>query len=107
MKNISGKTMIFYTFQSGSKNVEFNVTTFKKSAPQEPKIRDILYELPLDFMNNSFHFRFRSEFFEGDEKIIGWIDISNLLAKVPIINNSIFVKILKLPGDRENKLFNK
>ena len=30
---------------------------------------------------------------------IGWIDISNLLAKVPIINNTIFVKILTLPHD--------
>jgi hypothetical protein len=37
----------------------------------------------------------------------GWIDISNLSAKVPQINNSIFVKILKLPGDQSNKLFNK
>ena len=34
--------MIFYTFQSvyhiigqGSKSVEYNITTFKKSAPQE------------------------------------------------------------------------
>ena len=38
---------------------------------------------------------------------IGWIDISNLLAKVPIVNNNIFVKILQLPHDDHNKLFNK
>jgi hypothetical protein len=38
---------------------------------------------------------------------IGWIDISNLSAKIPMINNSIFIKILKLPGDKENKIFNK
>jgi hypothetical protein len=30
---------------------------------------------------------------------IGWIDISNLLSKVPLISNNIFVKILVLPGD--------
>ena len=36
---------------------------------------------------------------------IGWIDISNLLAKVPIINNAIFVKILKLKEHKHNKLF--
>lgn len=38
---------------------------------------------------------------------IGWIDISNLLAKVPIINGNIYVKILTIPSDKENKLFNK
>lgn len=36
---------------------------------------------------------------------VGWIDISNLLAKVPMIGNSIFVKILKIEDDRHNKLF--
>jgi hypothetical protein len=34
-------------------------------------------------------------------------DFSNLSAKVPQINNSISVNILKLPGDQSNKLFNK
>ena len=38
---------------------------------------------------------------------VGWIDISKLLAKVPIIGNSIYVKILVLPSDNDNKLFNK
>lgn len=38
---------------------------------------------------------------------VGWIDISKLLAKVPIIGNSIYVKILVLPSDKENKLFSK
>ena len=41
MKNITGKTLIFYTFQvlplqsQNRKEKEHNVTTFKKAAPQE------------------------------------------------------------------------
>lgn len=35
----------------------------------------------------------------------GWIDISNLLSKVPMIGNNIYVKILKIPSDNDNKLF--
>lgn len=34
-----------------------------------------------------------------------WIDINNLKAKVPQINGSVFIKILKLREPQHNKLF--
>jgi hypothetical protein len=37
---------------------------------------------------------------------IGWIDIHNLMAKVPMIAGSIYVKILKVKSNAHNKLFN-
>lgn len=37
---------------------------------------------------------------------IGWIDINNLMAKVPHVAGSIYVKILKVKSNVHNKLFN-
>jgi len=37
---------------------------------------------------------------------IGWIDINNLMAKVPLVGESIYVKILKVKSNAHNKLFN-
>jgi hypothetical protein len=45
--------------------------------------------------------------YDDDNDSVGWIDISNLSAKVPLINNTIFVKILRIPDDQHNKLFNR
>lgn len=38
---------------------------------------------------------------------VGWIDINNLVAKVPLVGGSIYVKILKVKSNNYNKLFNK
>lgn len=36
-----------------------------------------------------------------------WIDPSNLNARAPIINNAIYVKILKLNKEGDSKIFTK
>ncbi len=35
-----------------------------------------------------------------------WIDISNLNAKPPIVNKSIYMKVLELPSDGLSKIHN-
>jgi hypothetical protein len=36
---------------------------------------------------------------------VAWIDISNLESKVPLFNNAVYVKVLKLRNKVHNKLF--
>ncbi len=36
----------------------------------------------------------------------GWIDINNLIAKVPLVAGSVYVKILKVKSNAYNKMFN-
>ena len=38
---------------------------------------------------------------------VGWIDINNLMAKVPLVGGSVYVKILKVKSNGYNKLFNR
>jgi hypothetical protein len=38
---------------------------------------------------------------------VGWIDINNLMAKVPLVGGSVYVKILKVKANGYNKLFNR
>lgn len=36
---------------------------------------------------------------------IAWIDISNMESKVPLFNNAVYVKILKVKNKKWNRLF--
>ena len=82
MKNITNKTLIFYTFQVHDQplrtaNKKNTMLQPSRNPPLlkyihlhfQPKIRDVLHELPLDYSAKSYHFRFKSEFNEGDEKM--------------------------------------
>jgi len=40
-----------------------------------------------------------------DPKIIGWLDISNLSARVPLYENQVHMKVLQLPHERGSKIF--
>lgn len=37
---------------------------------------------------------------------VGWIDINNLMAKVPLVGGSIYVKVLKVKSNSLNRMFN-
>jgi hypothetical protein len=38
---------------------------------------------------------------------MAWIDISNYNAKVPLVNNAVYIKILELPNEGLSKIYNK
>jgi hypothetical protein len=53
----------------------------------------------LDLNHNLFKVKIKCKILFYYFYRVGWIDISNLLSKVPLISGNIFVKILQLPGD--------
>lgn len=89
-----------------------------------PKItvKDIITGFPLFQHKSNFHLRFKTVFQETEPKMFflfflqinhflllkshGWLDISNFNAKVPLINNAVYMKILETPNQNCSRIYN-
>eukprot|EP00331_Platyophrya_macrostoma_P004199 CAMPEP_0176421268 /NCGR_PEP_ID=MMETSP0127-20121128/9072_1 /TAXON_ID=938130 /ORGANISM="Platyophrya macrostoma, Strain WH" /LENGTH=282 /DNA_ID=CAMNT_0017801965 /DNA_START=19 /DNA_END=864 /DNA_ORIENTATION=- len=101
MKNIT----INYTLQKDeekSSYVYLLPPTFNNI--QELKIKDILEFFPLKNTGMKYHYRFKT-ITSRDPKIVAWLDISNLNARVPLYENQVHMKVLQLANERGSKIF--
>lgn len=59
------------------------------------------------FKMDTYHIRFKTVCEEVDPKITAWIDISNPNAKVPLIGDTIYAKLLHIKDGNNSKMTKK
>jgi len=94
---------VYYVMQPSeddSVNVFFLPTNFKSLA--EVKIRDVVSNFPHAGNGRFYHFRFHT-ICDKDQK--SWVDISNLNARAPVIDNRIYVKVLEISQPHHSRIF--
>lgn len=94
---------IYYVMQPStddSLNVFFLPPTIKNQA--DVKIKDVVNHFPHRDSGRFFHFRFYA-ICDKDQKT--WVDISNMAAKAPIVDNKILLKVLEIEKPHYSKLF--
>ena len=97
---------IYYVMQPSiddSLNVFFLPPAYRNLS--EIKIKDVVVHFPLKDNNNNkyFHYRFYAVC-DKDQKT--WVDISNMNAKAPVVDNKILLKVLELSEPHHTKIFN-
>jgi len=94
---------IYYVMQPSvddSLNVFFLPPNLKSQS--DVKIQDVVNNFPHRNNGKFYHFRFYA-LCDKDQKT--WVDISNLQAKAPVVDNRILVKILELVQPNYSKVF--
>jgi hypothetical protein len=94
---------IYYVMQPSvddSLNVFFLPPNLKSQS--DVKIQDVANNFPHRNNGKFYHFRFYA-LCDKDQKT--WVDISNLQAKAPVVDNRILVKILELSQPHHTKIF--
>lgn len=83
-----------------SLNVFFLPPQIKSQA--DVKIKDVVTNFPHRDSGRFFHYRFYA-ICDKDQKT--WVDISNMTAKAPIVENRILLKVLEIEKPHYSKLF--
>jgi len=94
---------VYYVMQPSeddSVNVFFLPTNFKSLS--EVKIRDVVSNFPHAGNGRFYHYRFHT-ICDKDQK--SWVDISNLNARAPVIDNRIYVKVLEISQPHHSRIF--
>jgi len=94
---------IYYVMQPStddSLNVFFLPPHIKSQA--DVKIKDVVTNFPHRDSGRFFHFRFYA-ICDKDQKT--WVDISNMSAKAPVVENRILLKVLEIEKPHYSKLF--
>jgi len=94
---------IYYVMQPSeddSLNVYFLPPQYKSQ--NDLKIKDVVTHFP--FLNNGsfYHFRFYT-ICDKDKKT--WVDISNMSAKVPVVENKVLLKVLQVSRPEHTRTF--
>jgi len=98
------KIPIYYQVQT-DEDKSLNCFVIDSDAPtmSEVKVKDIVSNFPLNTTGTLYHFRFQAMC----DKDKAWVDISNLNARAPVINNQIIIKALPIPKASSSKVFKK
>jgi len=95
---------VYYVMQlnegDDSLNIFFLPPTFKSQS--EVKIKDAVTNFPHLGNGRYYHFRFYA-ICDKDQKT--WVDISNMNAKVPVVDNRILMKVLEVAKPEHTRIF--
>lgn len=95
---------IYYVMQltegDDSLNIFFLPPTFKNQS--DVKIKDAVTHFPHIGNGRYYHFRFYA-ICDKDQKT--WVDISNMNAKVPVVDNRILMKVLEVAKPEHTRIF--
>jgi len=86
--------------EDDSLNVYFLPPQYKSQ--NDLKIKDVVTHFPYLDNDSFYHFRFHA-ICEKDQKT--WVDISNMSAKVPIVDNKILLKVLQVAKPEHTRTF--
>lgn len=94
---------VYYVMQPSeddSVNIFFLPPTLK--ALSDVKIRDVVTNFPHAGNGKFYHFRFHT-ICDKDQK--SWVDISNMNARAPAVDNRIYCKVLEISQAHHSKIF--